>query len=85
MNDTSRRKFLAVGRGRAAAAVPRGIAVPAAAGAVTARRPNAATEPVVAFVENPRSGVVTLMLGDREVVVEDRDLVARILNAAGGN
>ena len=83
MNDTSRRKFLAVA-GAGAAASAAGIAVPAAAGAVT-RKANAATEPVVAFVENPLSGVVTLMLDGREVVVEDHDLVARILNAAGGN
>ena len=81
MNDTSRRKFLAVaGAGAAASAV--GIAVPAAAGAVT-RSADAANEPVVAFIENPLSGEVTLMLGGREVVVQDRDLVARILNAAG--
>jgi hypothetical protein len=81
MNDTSRRKFLAVA-GAGAAAGAAGVAVPAAAAAAT-RRPNAADQPVVAFVENPRAGVVTLMFGDREVVVEDRDLVVRILNAAG--
>lgn len=82
MNDTSRRKFLAAtGAGVAAGAV--GIGGPAAAEAVV-RKADAANEPVVAFVENPQAGVVTLMLGDREVVVEDHDLVARILNAAGG-
>ncbi len=81
MNDTSRRKFLAAtGAGVAAGAV--GIGGPAAAAAVT-RSSRAATEPVVAYVENPHSGVISLMLGDREVVVEDHDLVARILNAAG--
>jgi anaerobic selenocysteine-containing dehydrogenase len=80
MSDTSRRKFLAAaGAGAAAGTV--GIAVPASAAAV--RKVNAADEPVVAFVENPDSGVVTLMFGDDEVVVEDRDLVVRILNAAG--
>ena len=29
--------------------------------------------------------VLRLMVGQREVVVHDRDLVTRILNAAGGN
>ena len=82
MNDTSRRKFLAVA-GAGAAAGAAGIAVPATAAAVT-RNANAEAEPVVAYIENPQSGVLSLMLGGREVVVEDHDLVARILNAAGG-
>jgi 3-hydroxyisobutyrate dehydrogenase-like beta-hydroxyacid dehydrogenase len=80
VNDTSRRKFLAAaGAGAAAGTV--GIAVPASAAAT--RKAHAADQPVVAFVENPHAGAVTLMFGDDEVVVEDRDLVIRILNAAG--
>jgi 3-hydroxyisobutyrate dehydrogenase-like beta-hydroxyacid dehydrogenase len=80
VNDTSRRKFLAAaGAGAAAGTV--GLAAPAAAAAT--RKANAVDEPVVAFVEDPRSAVVTLMFGGDEVVVEDRDLVVRILNAAG--
>jgi hypothetical protein len=82
MNDTSRRKFLAVaGAGTAGAAVI-GI-TGGTADAATARRSDAAHEPVVAFVENPHADVVHLMVGEREVIVEDRELVARILNAAG--
>jgi hypothetical protein len=84
MSDTSRRKFLAAaGAGTAATAVVSlsgGVA-----DAATARRKGAATEPVVAFVQNPKAGVLHLMVGEREVIVEDHDLVARILNAAGGN
>lgn len=80
MNDTSRRKFLAAaGVGAAVGTV--GLA--GAATAKTAREASAADEPVVAFIENPDSGVVTLMFGEREVVVDDRELVVRILNAAG--
>lgn len=80
MNDTSRRKFLAAaGAGAAAGTV--GIDVPASAAA--ARKANAADEPVVAFVEDPSSGTVTLIRGDDEVVVHDPDLAVRILNAAG--
>jgi hypothetical protein len=49
-------------------------------------RPSArgAKESVVAYVEDHRSGRLRLMVGEREVVVHDRDLVTRILNAAGG-
>ena len=50
---------------------------------MTARGRDAATEPVVAYVQNPKAGVLHLMVGEREVIVEDHDLVARILNAAG--
>jgi hypothetical protein len=55
-----------------------------AAEAVTRRHQDAATEPVVAFVPDHTSGVVHLMVGEREVIVDDRDLVTRIVNAAGG-
>jgi hypothetical protein len=83
MSDTSRRKFLAVaGAGTAASAVV-GLSG-GAAEAVTTRHHDAATKPVVAFVQDPKAGVLRLMVGEREVIVEDHDLVARILNAAGG-
>jgi ABC-type hemin transport system substrate-binding protein len=84
MSDTSRRKFLAAaGAGTAATAV---VSLSGGtAEAATTRHKHAATEPVVAFVQNPAAGVLHLMVGEREVVVEDHDLVARILNAAGGN
>jgi hypothetical protein len=84
MSETSRRKFLAVAGGGAAA----GTVVTLTGGsaeAATTRGKTAATEPVVAYVQNPKAGVLHLMVGEREVVVEDHDLVARILNAAGGN
>ena len=67
---------------------------PASAG-VTAERP-AAVDRAQATRAPPRSrswryvagpagsGVLRLMVGEREVVVHDRDLVTRILNAAGG-
>ena len=49
-------------------------------------RPSAASarESVVAYVEDHRSGRLRLLVGEREVVVHDRDLVTRILNSAGG-
>ena len=84
MTDTSRRNLLAVaGAGAAAGAV---ALAPGGAAAATARpRANAAREAVVAHIADHRSDTIHLMVGEREVVVRDRDLVTRILNAAGGN
>jgi len=84
MSETSRRKFLAVAGGGAAAGTVVSL-TGGSAEAATTRGKTAATEPVVAYVQNPKAGVLHLMVGEREVVVEDHDLVARILNAAGGN
>jgi 3-hydroxyisobutyrate dehydrogenase-like beta-hydroxyacid dehydrogenase len=84
MSDTSRRKFLAAaGAGTAATAVV-GFSG-GTAHAATSRSVTAADEPVVAYVQNPKAGVLHLMVGEREVIVEDHDLVARILNAAGSD
>ncbi|WP_194504110.1 hypothetical protein [Nocardioides acrostichi] len=58
-----------IGGGSASAATPRG---------------GRAQEPVVAHVADPASDVLTLMVGEHEVEVRDRDLVVRLLNAAGG-
>jgi hypothetical protein len=38
---------------------------------------------VVAHVADPASDTLTLFVGEREVVVHDRDLVGRLLGAAG--
>jgi hypothetical protein len=46
---------------------------------------SSARESVVAYVHDHRSSEVRLMVGEREVVVHDRELATRILNAAGGN
>ncbi|GAB3652565.1 hypothetical protein GCM10027596_01860 [Nocardioides korecus] len=82
MSETNRRKFLAVtGAGAVAGAV--GLAASPASAAVT-RRADSAQEPVVAYIEDHSSDELHLMVGEREVVVHDHDLVARILNAAGG-
>ena len=86
MSDTSRRKFLAVtGAGAAAAAGAVGLSGGSAVAGETRRTPGSARETVVAYVKDHNSSELRLMVGEREVVVHDRDLVARILNAAGGN
>ncbi|CAN5373122.1 hypothetical protein BH11ACT8_BH11ACT8_15940 [soil metagenome] len=81
MSETSRRNFMAVaGVGVAAASTVTLAASKAEAKPSTKR----AKEPVMALVDDHKGSVVTLLVGDREVVVHDRDLVTRILNAAGG-
>lgn len=83
MSDTSRRKFLAVtGAGAVAGTV---AATTTGTAAAATARPGSAREPVVAYVQDHRLAELRLMVGEREVVIQDRDLVTRILNAAGGN
>ncbi|WP_370248223.1 twin-arginine translocation signal domain-containing protein [Nocardioides sp.] len=82
MSETSRRKFIAAAGVSAAA----GSALIAGSGRAEAvPDPRRAQEPVLALVDDHRGSVVRLLVGEREIVVEDRDLVTRILNAAGGN
>jgi hypothetical protein len=83
MSDTNRRKFLGMAGAGAAVAGAVSIAPSAAFAGETARKKHSASEPVVAYVEDVESGELHLMVGEREVVVHDRDLVNRILNAAG--
>ena len=83
MNDTSRRRFLGV---VGAGAITAGAAtvLPDTALAQESRlHPESARESLVAHVADPTSDEVTLLVGEREVVVHDRDLVTRLLNAAG--
>jgi hypothetical protein len=47
-----------------------------------ARERNPGTEPVVAFVSDPKRGEVLLMVGDREVSRRDPELVSALLRAA---
>jgi hypothetical protein len=87
MSETSRRKLLAAGgAGVAASAVAMTVSPAEASEAGEARRTSSsARESVVAYVQDHRSSEVRLMVGEREVVVHDRDLATRILNAAGGD
>ncbi|VXB31420.1 twin-arginine translocation signal domain-containing protein [Nocardioides sp. AX2bis] len=82
MSDTSRRKFLAATGVTAAVGGAALVGTASAASAKPSAR--AARERVLVLVDDPKSDVVTLLVGEDEVVVRDRDLVTRILNAAGG-
>ena len=83
MSETSRRKLLAVS-GASVAAGTVGLAMGPAEAAEARRSGTSARESVVAYVHDHRSNEVRLMVGEREIVVHDRDLATRILNAAGG-
>lgn len=39
--------------------------------------------PIVAYVRDPASGEIGILVGNREVVRRDRELVARLLTALG--
>jgi hypothetical protein len=94
MEQPNRRKFLIVaGAGAGAAAV--GVAAtkaglagpdapPAAAAATLPATLPAGAGPLVAYVEDARSGRVSVMTGEAETVVHDPDLVARLSRAAKG-
>ncbi|MBO0846594.1 MAG: twin-arginine translocation signal domain-containing protein [Nocardioides sp.] len=83
MSETSRRKLLAAtGAGVAAGTV--GLTMGPARASQARPTASSARESVVAYVPDHKSPTLSLMVGEREVVVHDRDLVTRILNAAGG-
>lgn len=79
MNQSTRRGFLALtGSGVAAVAV-----APAAVAAVPGKSPGLGAAgsqggPMVAYVQDAATGEVAVMVGEREVVVRDRALVAQL-------
>jgi hypothetical protein len=88
MSESTRRGFLIMaGAGAAATA---GVAVVASKGkgspaeAASTDAPAVASGPVVAYVQDVRSGRVSVMVGETEVVVRDPELVARLARHAAG-
>jgi hypothetical protein len=67
--------------GAGAAAVGAAAVVPRAVGARAVAK-STRSGPLVAYVKDAQAGEVSLLVGEREVVVHDRELVARIANAA---
>ena len=86
MSESTRRNFL-IASGAGAAAVGVAAALPSTASAAaekqTAGKPTKNAEPLVAHVGDPRTGMVSLFVADRELVLHDPDLVARLTRAAG--
>jgi len=86
MSDVSRRSFLQ-GVGASAAAVGVAAVAPTAFVASTERRvddtgPDATTGSLVAYVEDAATGRISVMSGDREVVVTDRRLAQSLARLA---
>ena len=84
MIDSTRRGFLATA-GAGAAAVGIGAIAPSAGAAtahVSAKAPRHASGALVAHVVDVHGDTVIVMAGEREVVVHDRELVARLASVA---
>ncbi len=90
MTRATRRGFLAAaGAGAAtaaaAAAAPAAFAASSGGSSPESREPaegSGSGEALVAHVADPRSGELSLLVGEDEVVVSDPDLVARLTRAA---
>ncbi len=89
MSDSTRRGFLAM-TGAGAAAVGAAAVVPNAfAGSRNdtvdqqTADASAVDGPLVAYVNDLRTGEVSVMVGENEVTVVDKDLVARIARISG--
>jgi anti-sigma factor ChrR (cupin superfamily) len=78
--DLTRRRFVKNTAGTVAGMTAIGALV---AEDAEARESVAGADPVVAYVSDPGKGEISLMSGDREVVVRDRKLAAQIVRKAG--
>ncbi len=84
MSQATRRGFLAAAGAGAAAVGVAGLAPAAFAGAeAPTPEGNGNDEPLVVYLRDVRSGELVFMVGERETVVHDRKLAARISHAAG--
>ena len=84
MKDTNRRSFIVGAGGSAAAAVVTTATLAAPAQANTPTDKGGVPEKLVAWVDDPQTGRLTLMLGEDEVTVHDPDLIRRLTRAARG-
>ena len=75
MSDLTRRRFVKNSAGAVAGATVIGALLAGEAEA------DAGSEPIVAYISNPRKGEISVMRGDREVTVKNRKLAAEIARA----
>lgn len=93
MSDGTRRVFLstsslgaaAVGVAALTPTLVRAAGSAGGTGNLAAALPDtsALTGSLVAFVSDVRAGEVSLMVGEEEIVVQDKELVSRLLRATG--
>ena len=79
MSDATRRSFLIIAGAGAAAAGAAAVAPVADA----APQKMTGSGPLIAYVNDIASDEVSVMVGEQEVVVRDRDLVARLAARTG--
>src|ERR1700677_1027791 len=77
MDDVTRRAFVKTSAGAAALAAAGTIGV-----ADADARGHQHDHPIVAWIRDPRDGKITVMSGNNEVTIRDRELVRRIARAA---
>jgi len=77
--NTRRGFLLSAGAGAAGAAALGTLGRSGTASVTTV--PSGTNSPLVAFVRDAHTGEVVVMVDDREVIVHDRDLAARIARA----
>ena len=80
MSDITRLGFIKSSAGAAAGVTVIGSL---AAAKADAHEAPAGSVPVVAYMKDPSSGEIALMVGEREVIIQDRQLAARLSRAAG--
>jgi hypothetical protein len=84
MSDLTRRGFVRNSAATTAGMTAIGALLAQHAKADAAAHPGTpGSEPVVAYIRDPASGDIAIMAGNREVMVHDPKLVARISGAAG--
>jgi hypothetical protein len=86
MSEATRRTFL-VAAGAGAAALGVAAVAPSSAAAATTKGSHQPAElptgePLVAYVSDASTGELTLLVGEREVLITDPDLVSRLTSAA---
>jgi hypothetical protein len=91
MSEVTRRTFIKqVSAGAAGVAAVGAMGMPSASAQTRSRSESTSqeaaadtgTEPVMAFVRDRKKGEVTLLVGHREIVHHDPELVRRLLHAA---
>lgn len=82
MSDSTRRGFLIMAGAGAATVGAAAIATPALAQSPSSQGPINISGSLVAFVRDVDSGEVSVMVGEHEVIVHDRELVKRLARIA---
>ncbi len=79
MSDLTRRGFVVNAAGTTAGMTALGLWL---AQRASADGPPPDSQAVVAYIGDPRSGEISVMSGDREIIIHDPQLSARIARAA---